>query len=59
MEKIAQENAILSKDLESLIREVAAMTAKQLHIFMRLQHLIFTTILQVNPSTKGIDDNAL
>jgi hypothetical protein len=30
MEKIAQENAVLSKDLESLIREVAAMTAKQL-----------------------------
>ncbi len=27
MEKIAQENRVLSKDLESLIREVAAMTA--------------------------------
>ncbi len=40
MEKIAQENAVLSKDLESLIREVAAMTAKKLYIFRRLQPLI-------------------
>ncbi len=53
MEKIAQENAVLSKDLESLIREVAAMTAKQLHIFRRLQPLIFTPILPVKPSTKA------
>jgi hypothetical protein len=59
MEKIAQENAVLSKDLESLIREVAAMTTSKLLIFRRLQPLIFTQILPVNPSTKGIDDNAL
>jgi hypothetical protein len=53
MEKIAQENAVLSKDLESLIREVAAMTAKKLHIFRRLQPLIFTPIFPVNFSTKS------
>ncbi len=58
MEKIAQENAVLSKDLETLIR-VAAMIASKLRIFTRLQLLIFTPILPVNPSTKDIDNNVL
>jgi hypothetical protein len=59
MEKIAQENAVLSKDLQSLIREVAAMTTSKLLIFRRLQPLVFTPILPVKPSTKGIHDNEL
>jgi hypothetical protein len=60
MEKIAQENAVLSKDLESLIREVEAMSASN-YIYsggFKFQPMIFTPIFTVNLSTKVIDECA-